>query len=200
MKILLLSRDGNQSEILPSLECFGDVTYTSDFEDLRSNGYSLVVSYCYNHILNEKTIRELGCRILNVHPSFLPYGRGIYPIMWSAALGHPFGATIHTIESKKIDAGRIIIQRSLPMDAQITLRQAHACLLSLSRSLLLESLVTRAVYAESCHLGIPDELIASTTYKSKVESMRLFSHLKRGWETTLEEVGQIYSYLYESSS
>ena len=60
--------------------------------------------------INQDQIDKLKGPIINLHPSFLPYGRGIYPILWGTALNHPLGSTIHLIENKEIDNGSIIIQ------------------------------------------------------------------------------------------
>ena len=122
--------------------------------------YDLVISYCFAPILKEHTIELLDTNIINVHPSYLPYGRGIYPILWSAALDNPQGVTLHTIESSQIDNGRIIAQEVCPIVKSATLAQAHKYLLCKSRSLLLEHLVNHS--ADLLHFSMyPDQTSAS---------------------------------------
>ena len=46
---------------------------------------------------------------LNLHPSYLPYGRGRHPIFWAVYNGEPLGATLHYIV-EEIDKGPIVKQ------------------------------------------------------------------------------------------
>ena len=64
--------------------------------------YDLIVSYSYAPIIKEEFIESCGCPIINVHPTLLPYGRGIYPLLWACINDEPFGATIHMIESNEM--------------------------------------------------------------------------------------------------
>jgi methionyl-tRNA formyltransferase len=49
-------------------------------------------------------------KILNLHPGFLPWGRGYYPTFWAIWEQSPAGATLHEI-SAGIDEGPIVAQR-----------------------------------------------------------------------------------------
>ena len=50
---------------------------------------------------------------LNIHPSYLPFGRGRDPVVWGIKYAHPLGATIHSI-SLGIDEGDIYAQKEVP--------------------------------------------------------------------------------------
>lgn len=50
---------------------------------------------------------------VNVHPSFLPYGRGKDPNFWSLAHDDPFGVSIHLVD-EKIDHGPVLARREIP--------------------------------------------------------------------------------------
>lgn len=192
MKILFLSRELNKNDFGSSLELFGSIKYEASAEIETLNSYDLAISYCYDWILKNQTIGELGCRIVNVHPSLLPYGRGIYPILWASAEDTPFGCTIHTIETSAIDSGRIILQRQLELSSSATLRQAHAALLSASRSLLLESLVSASIFMPESKMKLQDPSIQSVSYRSRKQSDYLFSRLPLGWDTSLGDVRRVY--------
>jgi methionyl-tRNA formyltransferase len=49
---------------------------------------------------------------LNIHPSFLPFGRGRDPVVWAIRHSHPAGVTLHQITSG-VDEGPIIIQEEV---------------------------------------------------------------------------------------
>ncbi|MEG4457137.1 formyltransferase family protein [Microcoleus sp. N9_A1] len=48
-------------------------------------------------------------KIYNLHPGYLPWGRGYYPIFWALWEETPAGATLHEI-NKGIDEGSIVAQ------------------------------------------------------------------------------------------
>lgn len=54
--------------------------------------------------------------VYNLHPSYLPYGRGYYPMFWALYAGEPAGATLHRINGG-IDTGPIVDQVSVYHDA-----------------------------------------------------------------------------------
>jgi len=56
---------------------------------------------------------------LNVHPSFLPYGRGRDPVFWSLRNDQPSGVTLHEI-SLNIDDGPILYQEEIYYEFPIT--------------------------------------------------------------------------------
>jgi len=48
-------------------------------------------------------------KIYNLHPAYLPWGRGYYPIFWALWENTPAGATLHEI-NEGIDQGKIVAQ------------------------------------------------------------------------------------------
>lgn len=59
-----------------------------------------------------KTLPAEGIRIINTHPSLLPYCRGKHGYYWSIVNKKPFGVTIHQID-KGIDTGPILWQKEI---------------------------------------------------------------------------------------
>jgi methionyl-tRNA formyltransferase len=72
----------------------------------------IVVAAGYRHILPDSIlgIPDKGC--VNVHPGYLPNGRGFYPNVWSIIEDCPAGATIHYMDSG-IDTGPIIARKKI---------------------------------------------------------------------------------------
>ena len=62
----------------------------------------------YPNILKPHVISKYN-KIYNLHPSFLPWGRGYYPIFWALWENTPAGATLHEI-NEGIDQGNIVHQ------------------------------------------------------------------------------------------
>jgi methionyl-tRNA formyltransferase len=76
----------------------------------------IILSIFFNYILQRELIEipRLGC--VNLHPAYLPYGRGQYPNVWSIVEETPAGVTLHYILDEGIDTGDIIAQKAVPVD------------------------------------------------------------------------------------
>lgn len=61
-------------------------------------------------IISSSLISATKFGFLNLHPSFLPYGRGKNPNFWAIVSGEQFGVTIHWVD-KKIDNGPVFAQK-----------------------------------------------------------------------------------------
>ncbi len=93
------------------------------------------VSVLYGEILRQPLIDVFVHGIANLHPSYLPYGRGAHPNAWALANGEPAGVTLHLVDAG-VDSGPILAQVAVVVtvtdDAQAVytrLMQAAAVLL-----------------------------------------------------------------------
>ena len=77
------------------------------------------ISSLYGHVIPAFFIENLEFKILNLHPSLLPIGRGSDPIPWTIIEGKKHGITLHEITSE-LDEGPIIFQRELAIDMSMT--------------------------------------------------------------------------------
>jgi len=62
---------------------------------------------------------SLAKKSLNIHPSYLPFGRGSDPVVWCIRNNWEAGATLHGI-TNEIDGGPIWAQKSTPYTLPIT--------------------------------------------------------------------------------
>ena len=75
----------------------------------------LLVCVCKN-ILRQEVLSLPGIRFVNLHPSLLPKYRGPTPTFWMLYHGErETGFTFHLM-TRRIDEGRILAQRALPLD------------------------------------------------------------------------------------
>lgn len=72
----------------------------------------VVVAVGYRHIVPEEVLAvpEEGC--INVHPGYLPHGRGFNPNVWSIVEDLPAGATVHYMDAG-VDTGDVIARREV---------------------------------------------------------------------------------------
>ena len=71
---------------------------------------------------------------IDLHPSYLPYNRGMHPYYWSIVDDTPKGVTIHFIDSD-IDSGSIIRQEQIESDitdtGEILYNKSTDCIINL---------------------------------------------------------------------
>lgn len=190
-KILLLTRHESISEILPSLSKFGDVTVLTDdlkikLPDVKVH-FDIGVSFSYAPIIDKIVLDTISFNIVNVHPTFLPFGRGIYPILWSAVLGKPQGASIHQIDGG-IDTGPIYARTEVELNEQNTLEQCREILISKAKFLLLDNF--NSIVCGELRPTPQSDFGRRQDYRSREEGLKLLSNFPKKWDTTLKEVAE----------
>ena len=70
----------------------------------------------------------------NLHPGYLPWGRGYYPVFWALWEGTPAGATLHEMV-EKLDAGPVVAQVRCPYDESDTGGTLHERVMETERRL-----------------------------------------------------------------
>lgn len=71
-----------------------------------------ILLICGAGIIPEKTVKEH--RIINAHPGYIPYCRGLDAYKWAIYEGKPIGVTTHLL-GDYIDAGEIIERKIIPV-------------------------------------------------------------------------------------
>jgi len=75
-------------------------------------------------------------KIYNLHPGFLPWGRGYYPVFWALWEGTPAGATLHEIAAE-LDEGPVVAQSRVSYHEHDTGGSLHARVRKAEESLFL---------------------------------------------------------------
>lgn len=76
-------------------------------------------------------------KLYNLHPGYLPWGRGFYPVFWALWEGTPAGATLHEITAG-IDEGPVVAQVRVGYDEADTGGSLHERVREAERRLFLE--------------------------------------------------------------
>lgn len=107
---------------LPSKFIFSgtEINQTRFLDTMRELKPDIILSILFDYVLGKELINipPMGC--INLHPAYLPYGRGQYPNVWSIVERTPAGATLHYIEAEGIDTGDIIAQKEVVVDFKDT--------------------------------------------------------------------------------
>lgn len=112
MKILFLGYNKNKTSLIQFLinenhkivheENKIDLNFTMNFD--------FIISFGYTYIITPDIIEYFGQKIINIHISYLPYGRGRHPVFWSFIDNYPKGVSIHLID-EGLDTGDILLQK-----------------------------------------------------------------------------------------
>ena len=159
-----------------------DCIYLGEFEDYSPhiNLADLVISYGYGKIFKEDALKK---KILNLHPSILPYGRGIYPIVWSVYNKHPIGYTIYQIISNRIDEGRLYSSQEIKYKKNETFLELFKKITKKAENDLINNY--ESYFNNESKNIVTDK--GNLFYKSKKESKEIVKYLSDGWDTTIEK-------------
>ena len=145
---------------------------------LITSGYSFLVK---KSILNSVEIK------INLHISYLPYGRGIMPNLWSFYERFPSGITIHEL-GNNFDTGKILVQKKINFrKLKIkTLKTTHDYLLTQVEKFFFSNY--RKIFNNKIKGYKQNKFIKINSYHSRVESEKLIAKFKKRWNTRIEEV------------
>tara|TARA_Y100000992_G_scaffold273413_1_gene215617 strand:+ start:38 stop:799 length:762 start_codon:yes stop_codon:yes gene_type:complete len=95
----------------------GELSVNSDeFIKLnKENNIDLVLLLWFPTIVKKKSIQSVNIGFINLHPSMIPWNRGMHPYYWSFIDDTPVGTTIHFI-NENIDEGEILFQSEIKTD------------------------------------------------------------------------------------
>lgn len=112
----------------------------ADFEEIKKAGPDLIVTAAYGQLLPKELLElpEYGC--INVHASLLPELRGGAPIHYAIMQGKKQTGITIMYMAEKLDAGDIISQRAIDINACDDVGTLHSKLSEVGSDLLLETL------------------------------------------------------------
>lgn len=96
------------SQIAEAAKAKGVETIEEDINTRSFTPSGVGFSVHYPKLLKPEVITRYK-KVYNLHPAYLPWGRGFYPIFWALWEGTPAGATLHEIDAG-IDSGAIVDQ------------------------------------------------------------------------------------------
>lgn len=189
MKILFLGSKNIQ--FIEKIEKLGDEVFSREKEihenDKILNWADFILVYSYRFIISEAIIKRFENKIVNMHISYLPWNKGADPNIWSILDNTPKGVSIHYIDAG-IDTGPIILQKKVKISLEETLRQSYEKLQISIQKLLLYNWenIKKGNLASFQHKD-------NGTFHFSKDSIKIKGNLTDGWDTTGNELIQIYS-------
>ena len=190
MKILLLGPTKRNLSIVQHLNDKNvphDIFFDLDDVEFSSLGsYTHLISSGYHKRIPETVLRLFEpTRRLNIHASYLPFGKGIGTILFALLYPVILGSSIHILEPD-IDTGRVLVQSKFFIpDSVKTQRQLHAFWVDHATDLFLHHL-DALLHGSIEPISNVHEFI--TPYLSRDQSELHLSLLNKGWDTSITDI------------
>lgn len=124
-------------EMATRLRALGAMVFLENANAVSFNASPVSLSVHYPRILKPPLLARYQ-KIYNVHPGYLPYGRGFYPVFWALWENSPAGATFHEINAG-IDQGNIVAQTRVEYSESDTGGTLHARVREAEKVLLMNA-------------------------------------------------------------
>lgn len=125
---------------------------------------------------------------INIHSTYLPFGKGIGGALTGLVYPVPLGVTIHILE-EEFDSGEIIFQKQLKIiDMSITQRELYQTLLDSANNLFLENAWNWLNYN---FIPSAQPEFYYSPYSHRTNSEILLSILSNGWDSSLDEINEL---------
>ncbi|MDD4951775.1 MAG: GNAT family N-acetyltransferase [Desulfovibrionaceae bacterium] len=187
--MLLLTGAPRSDRVKDFLSGRGDSVIECDrpltLEACRDLGVDFMVAHGYGFILKEPVVSAYENRIVNLHNTFLPWGRGLMGNVWSFFEDTPKGVSLQFIDAG-VGTGDIIVQERVDLGLDLTLKSSWDLLMDRLEALFMErwegivsgdfeSIPQGSIRAEgSCH----DRKISD----------RLLGVVGRDWDTPVRKI------------
>ena len=130
MKILFLSHaKAEQVEQIPNfMKTYGDDVIINfekiSLDYVKRTKVEFIVCDRYENLIKRDIIEYMNGKIINGHPSILPYNKGWQSNFWSVYYNTAKGVTIHYVD-EGLDTGDIIAQENISVNNTETLRNLY---------------------------------------------------------------------------
>jgi len=96
---------------------------------IKKNDIQLVIINGYSYKIKSDVINFLNNKVYNLHPAYLPFGKGVGGLLFSLLNNQETGITIHQVD-ENYDTGKIVSQKKINPRKNDTFREFYLNLLS----------------------------------------------------------------------
>jgi len=145
--------------------------------ELEQEGCELIITAGYRYKVPD--LSHTVMRGINIHPTLLPTGRGVWPLPWTILTNQPrSGVTIHKL-TQEYDTGDILAQDSFPLDANERLETLSVKVQLLAKTLLKSVMTDIDQYwdqaqpqtGQGSEWGLPEKSQRTLNWNLPIESL-----------------------------
>ncbi len=188
--ILILGPIWRNSKIINFIE---KENYTAHFTNSKvskffiiKNKIDMIISSGYPYLITNQVIKSTKIAI-NLHISYLPFGRGIMPNLWSFIDGFPSGISIHYLD-KNFDTGKIIVQKKIKFKSieKQTLKSTHDYLILNLEKFFIRNF--KKIIKKKFEPYHQNKYYNYNLYRNRIESEKIMKNFKKKWKTKITKV------------
>lgn len=147
---------------------------------LQQEGCELLVTAAYYYKIPD--LSTTGIKGINIHPTLLPTGRGVWPLPWTILTSQQqTGISIHKL-TQDYDAGDILLQKSFPLARDECLESLSAKLQLLAKDLLMDTVNN----FDDCWRNAEPQTGPVTHWENPTRAQRTLH-----WHDSVENLGRI---------
>tara|TARA_Y100000768_G_C23855393_1_gene623077 strand:- start:211 stop:834 length:624 start_codon:yes stop_codon:yes gene_type:complete len=157
-----------------------------DEKYIKFKKVDFLITSGYPFLVKKKILKIVKIKI-NLHISYLPYGRGTMPNLWCFYEGFPPGITIHELDAN-FDTGKIIVQKKVSFKSLKikTLKTTHDFLLIQLENFFFKNY--KKIFEKKFKPYPQNKLIKKINYHNRLESENLIDKFPKKWNTRIEEI------------
>ena len=150
---------------------------------ILKNKIDMIITSGYPFLVKRNIISSVKIAI-NLHISYLPFGRGIMPNLWSFIDNLPPGITIHKLD-KNFDTGKIILQKKIKFKLleKQTLKSTHDFLILSLEKFFLNNF--DKIIKKKFKPFKQNKFYNYNLYRNRRESEKILKNFKKKWKTKI---------------
>ena len=94
-------------------------SWNNIYKKLKKSDNFTIITAWWGFIIPSKILNLSNKETINLHPSFLPFGKGKYSNIWAILNNEPYGSTLSSL-GNGIDNGKIYVQKKINYDLSHT--------------------------------------------------------------------------------
>ena len=144
---------------------------------IKKQKIDILITSGYPFLVKKDVLKLLKIKI-NLHNSYLPFGRGIMPNVWSFYEDYTPGISIHQLDNK-FDTGKIYLQKKIEFKniKNHTLKSTHDYLLKLLEEFFIKN--CKDIFNFKIKPYRQDKYFKVDRYHTRLESENLMAYFKK---------------------
>jgi folate-dependent phosphoribosylglycinamide formyltransferase PurN len=157
-------------------------------EYCQTKKIDFMVLHGYAPIIKTPVVSAYRYKIVNLHNTFLPWGRGLMGNVWSFFEDTPKGVSLHFVDTG-VDSGKIIAREQVELSMDLTLKSSWTRLMDRLERLFMDQ--WERIVSGNCEPVPQDSLGNAGSFHNRRLSNQLLSIVGRDWNTPVKRIFEL---------
>ena len=147
-----------------------------------------MVVHGYAPIIKTPVVSAYRHKIVNLHNTFLPWGRGLMGNVWSFFEDTPKGVSLYFVDTG-VDTGKIIAREQVELSMDLTLQSSWNRLMDRLEHLFMDQ--WEKIVSGNCEPASQDSLGNAGSFHNRGLSDQLLSIVGHDWNTPVQRIFEL---------